>query len=76
MAPVVDGPQARPAVSAVRPPCARDALQGPQRGSGAGHTVREVVVPMPSREELGTAQLDPPLARVTLATMQLDPAWT
>ena len=27
---------------------------------GVGHTVREVVVPMPSCEDLGTAHLDPP----------------
>ena len=31
---------------------------------------------MPSREDLGTAHLDPPLARVALAARQLDPAWT
>ena len=32
--------------------------------------MREVVVPMPSREDLGTAHLDPPLDRVTLAPRQ------
>ena len=31
---------------------------------------------MPSREDLGTAHLDPHLDRVTLAPMQPDPAWT
>ena len=31
---------------------------------------------MPSREDLGTAHLDPPLDRVTLAPKQMDPAWT
>ena len=30
---------------------------------------------MPSCEDLGTAHLDPPLARVTLAARQLEPAW-
>ena len=30
---------------------------------------------MPSREDLGTAHLDPPLARVTLVARQPDPAW-
>ena len=30
---------------------------------------------MPLREDLGTARLDPPLARVTLAARQLEPAW-
>ena len=30
---------------------------------------------MPSREDLGTAHLDPPLARVTLAARQPDLAW-
>ena len=44
--------------------------------SGAGHAVREVVVPMPSREDLGTPHLEPPLVRVTLAPRQPDPAWT
>ena len=30
---------------------------------------------MPSREDLGTAHLDPPLARVTLAARQPEHAW-
>ena len=30
---------------------------------------------MPSRKDLGTAHLDPPLARVTLPTRQPEPAW-
>ena len=37
---------------------------------------REVVVPQPSRDELGDAHNDPPLDRVTLAARQPDPAWT
>ena len=44
--------------------------------SGARHAVREVVVPMPSLDDLGTAHLDPPLVRVTLAPRQPDPACT
>ena len=55
-APGVDGPRARPPGSARKPPRARDALRGPQRGQlGCG-----VIVPMPSREDLGTAHLNPP----------------
>ena len=30
---------------------------------------------MPSRKDLGAAHTNPPLARVTLAARQLDPAW-
>ena len=45
-----------------------------ETSSGAGHAVREVVVPMPSREDLGTNHLDPSLNRVTLAPRQ-HPAW-
>ena len=41
-----------------------------------GYAPREVVVPMPSREDLGEAHTDPPLDRVTLAPGQPDPAWT
>ena len=41
-----------------------------------GHVAREVVVPQPSRDELGDAHNDPPLDRVTLAARQPDPAWT
>ena len=37
---------------------------------------REVVVPQPSRDELGDAHNDPPLDRVTVAARQPDPAWT
>ena len=37
---------------------------------------REVVVPQPSRDELGDAHNNPPLDRVTLAARQPDPAWT
>ena len=37
---------------------------------------REVVVPMPSRDELGDAHTDPPLDRVILAARKPDPAWT
>ena len=49
-----------------------EASVGGGRGRGAG---REVVIPMPSREDLGTAHLDPPVARVTLAARQLELAW-
>ena len=31
--------------------------------------------PLPSRDHLGTAHLDPPVARVTLAAMQPEAAW-
>ena len=45
-------------------------------GAGCGERAgREVVIPMPLREDLGTAHLDPPLARVTLAARQPEPAW-
>ena len=47
-----------------------------EANSGAGHAVREVVVPMPSREDLGTTHLDLLLVQVTLAPRQPDPAWT
>ena len=43
---------------------------GRERGTG-----RKVVIPMPWREDFGTAQLDHPLARVTLAARQPQPAW-
>ena len=74
---MVDGPRARPAVGAVRARGALDVLQGaaarpaPVRGMR-----REVVVPMPSREDLGTAHTEPPLDQVTLAPRQLDSART
>ena len=35
-----------------------------------------MIVPMPSREDLATAHVDRPLARVTRAARQPDPAWT
>ena len=41
---------------------------GSEASSGAGHTPREVVVPTPSRDDLGEAHTDPPLDRVTLAS--------
>ena len=47
------------------------ASSGGGRGRGAG---REVVIPMPSREDLGTAHLDTPLAWVTLTARQPEPA--
>ena len=48
-----------------------------EASSGVGHAAwREVIVPMPSREDLGTAHLDRPLARVSLASGQPDAAWT
>ena len=49
---------------------------GSEASTAAGHVAREVVVPMPSRDELGEAHTDPPLDRVTLAAKQPDPAWT
>ena len=75
---MVDGPRARPAVSAVRARGALDALQGSQseNSSRAGHAAREVVIPMPSCEDLGTAHLSPCLDRVTLTYGQPDPAGT
>ena len=60
----LDGPQARPEVSKGSSRSGRsagdrnEASLGAGRGHGAG---REVVIPMPSREDLGTAHLDPPL---------------
>ena len=51
---------------------ARQPQGGGGRGCGAG---REVVIPMPSREDLGTAHLHPPLAWVTLAARPPEPAW-
>ena len=49
---------------------------GSEASTATGHLAREVVVPMPSRDELGDAHTDPPLDRVTLAARQPDPAWT
>ena len=49
-----------------------NASSGVGRGRGAGH---EVVIPMPSREDLGTAHLDPPVARVNLAAKHPGVAW-
>ena len=49
-----------------------EASSGAGRGQGA---VRQVVIPMPSREDLGTAHLDPPPAQVTLAARQPEAAW-
>ena len=49
---------------------------GSEASSARGHMAREVVVPQPSRDELGEAHTEPPLERVTLAARQLDPAWT
>ena len=40
---------------------------GSEASTAAGHVAREVVVPMPSRDELGEHHTDPPLDRVTLA---------
>ena len=47
-----------------------------EAGSGARHALREVAVPMPSREDLGTAHTEPPVDGVTLAPRQPDPPWT
>ena len=49
---------------------------GSKASTARGHMAREVVVPQPSRDELGDAHNDPPLDRVTLAARQPDPAWT
>ena len=49
---------------------------GSEASTAAVHVAREVVVPMPSRDELGDAHTDPPLDRVTLAARQPDLAWT
>ena len=49
---------------------------GSEASTATGHLAREVVVPMPSRDELGDAHTDPPLDRVTLAARQPDPAGT
>ena len=48
-----------------------------EASSGSGQAAGwEVIVPMPSREDLGIAHLDRPVARVRLASGQPDPAWT
>ena len=49
---------------------------GSEASTARGHVAREVVVPQPSRDELGDAHNDPPLDQVTLAARQPDPAWT
>ena len=49
---------------------------GSEANTPTGHVAREVVVSMPSRDELGDAHTDPPVDRVTLAARQPDPAWT
>ena len=49
---------------------------GSEASTVKGHVARELVVPMPSRDELGDADTNPPLDRVTLAARQPDPAWT
>ena len=50
----------------------REANSGAGHGQGAG---RGVIIPMPSRHDLGTAHLDPPpLARVALSAGQPEPA--
>ena len=54
----------------------RSAGAGSEPSTGAGHAPREVVVPMPSRDDLGEAHTEPPVDRVTLAPRQPDPAWT
>ena len=47
-----------------------------EASSSAEHAPWEVVVPMPSCEDLGTAHTEPPLDRVTLAPRQPDLART
>ena len=54
----------------------RSAGAGSEASSAAGHVAREVVVPMPFRDDFGEAHTDPPLDRVSLAARQPDPAWT
>ena len=55
----------------------RSAGTGSEASTAAGHVAREVVVPVPSRNDLGEAHTDPPpLDRVTLAARQRDPART
>ena len=54
----------------------RSAGTGSEASTAAGHVACEVVVPMPSRDDLGEAHTEPPLDRVTLAATQPDPAWT
>ena len=54
----------------------RSAGTGSEASTATGHVACEVVVPMPSRDDLGKAHTDPPLDRVTLAARQPDPAWT
>ena len=49
---------------------------GSEASTARGHMAREVVVPQPSRDELGDAHNEPPLDRVTLAARQQDPVWT
>ena len=49
---------------------------GSEASTARGHVAREVVVPQPSRDELGDAHNNPPLDRVTLAARQPDLAWT
>ena len=49
---------------------------GSEASTARGHMAREVVVPQPSRDELGEAHTDPPLDRVTLAARQPGLAWT
>ena len=50
----------------------RSARAGSEVSSGAGHGPREVVVPMPSRDDLGKAHTEAPLDRVNVAPRQPD----
>ena len=54
----------------------RSAGASSEANTGAGHVPREVVVPMPSRDDLGEAHTEPPLDRATLAARQPDRAGT
>ena len=54
----------------------RSAGAGSEANTTAGQVARDVVVPMPSRDDLGEAHTEPPLDRVTVAARQPDPAWT
>ena len=49
---------------------------GSEASTGAGHVAHELVVPMPSCDDLGKAHADPPLDRITLAAREPDPAGT
>ena len=73
---MVDAPPPPSEAGSERSEGSRRSGRHSEASSGAGHAAREVVVCMPSREDLGTDHLDPPLQRVTLAPRQPELAWT